>query len=148
MAEKNISEVSPDVRGLFQKGTEALERRNVDYALTLFQQALQREPSFFDCRKALRAAQFTKAGGSGGTSFFRKVLSGASTSPQMVKAQMALRNSPEEALVAIEQVLNSDPTAPPLTRLSPKPRWRWNCPRPPSCRWRSFTRTRRTTRRW
>ena len=111
MAEKNISEVSPDVRGLFQKGTEALERRNVEYALTLFQQALQREPSFFDCRKALRAAQFTKAGGSGGTSFFRKVLSGASTSPQMVKAQMALRNNPEEALVAIEQVLNSDPNS-------------------------------------
>ena len=111
MSEKSISEVAPDVRGLFQKGSDALERHNVEYALTLFQQALQREPSFFDCRKALRAAQFTKAGGGGGTSFFRKVLSGASSSPQMAKAQMALRNSPAEALVAIEQVLNGDPNS-------------------------------------
>ncbi len=36
MAEKTISEVTPDVRGLFEKGNEALERSNVDYALTLF----------------------------------------------------------------------------------------------------------------
>jgi tetratricopeptide (TPR) repeat protein len=110
MAEKTISEVTPDVRGLFEKGNEALERRNVDYALTLFHQALQREPSFFECRKALRAAQFTKAGGGGGGgSFFRKMISGASATPQLVKAQMALRNNPEEALSAAEQALNSDP---------------------------------------
>ena len=38
---------------------------------TLFCQMLEKEPGFFDCRKALRAAQFKKAGG-GSTRIFQK----------------------------------------------------------------------------
>lgn len=107
MPEKTMSEVSRELRELYQKGSTALVRQNFDYALAIFQQVLQKEPGFFDCRQALRAAQFKKAGGS--TSFFKRVLGNASSSPLIAKAQMAIRKSPLEALQTLEQVLCGDP---------------------------------------
>ena len=107
MPEKNPAEVPRDLRELYQKGTQALERQNFDYAIAILNQVLQREPGFFDCRKALRAAQFKKAGGS--TGFFKKMLGGASSSPLIAKGQMQVRKNPLEAIQVAEQVLNSDP---------------------------------------
>src|SRR6478672_10865864 len=107
MPEKSMNEVPRDMRDLYQKGATALQRQNFDYAIAIFNQVLQREPAFFECRQALRAAQFKKAGGS--TSFFKKVLGGASSSPLMAKAQMVVRKSPLEALQVLEQVLSGDP---------------------------------------
>ncbi len=107
MPEKSINEVPRDLRDLYQKGSTALQRQNLDYAIAIFEQILQREPGFFDCRQALRAAQFKKAGGS--TSFFKKVLGGASSSPLVAKGQMALRKNPLEAVQIAEQILNNDP---------------------------------------
>ena len=57
MAEKNLNEISREVRLLFQKGNDALIRENYDYAIDLFNQVLTKEPSLFDARKALRNAQ-------------------------------------------------------------------------------------------
>ena len=65
MAEKSITDISRDLRLLFQKGSDALARENTDYALDLFQQVLEREPSFFDCRKALRAVRFVYSAAAG-----------------------------------------------------------------------------------
>ena len=62
MPEKTLNEIPRDVRELYQKGATALQRQNFDYALAILQQVLQKEPAFFDCRQALRAAQFKKAG--------------------------------------------------------------------------------------
>jgi tetratricopeptide (TPR) repeat protein len=108
MAEKDINEISRDVRVLFTKGNEALSRENYDYAIALFNQVLEKEPGFFDCRKALRGAQFHKVGDSGG-GFFKKMLSGAGSSPQVAKARMAMGKNPAEALAIAEQILNGDP---------------------------------------
>ncbi|MGA3266918.1 MAG: tetratricopeptide repeat protein [Verrucomicrobiota bacterium] len=108
MAEKNLSEISRDVRVLYNKGNEALSRENIDYAIALYNQVLEKEPAFFECRKTLREAQFRKAG-SGGGGFFRRMLSGASSSPQVAKGQIALRTNPAHALVIAEQILNGDP---------------------------------------
>ena len=108
MAEKDINEISRDVRVLFTKGNEALSRENYDYAIALFNQVLEKEPGFFDCRKALREAQFRKVGDSGG-GFFKKMLSGAGSSPQVAKARMAMGKNPAEALAIAEQILNGDP---------------------------------------
>ena len=113
MAEIGFDDISAEARTLYQKGTESLERKNLDYALALLQQLVTREPAFFEGRKALRAAQFAKTGGAsgGGGGFFRKFVSGASNSPLVAKAKLALRNSPEEALATAEQVLSSDPNS-------------------------------------
>ena len=109
MAEKSVNEVPREARLLFTKANEAVQRENVDYAITLFNQVLEKEPGFFDCRKALRAAQFQKCGGGGG--FFKKMWSGAGSSPQIAKARMALSKNPAEAMAIAEQVLNGDPNS-------------------------------------
>lgn len=116
MAEKSIAEISRDLRLLFQKGSDALARENTDYALDLFNQVLTREPGFFDCRKALRAAQGKKSGGSS-TGFFKRVLNNAGSSPQIAKGQLALRRDPAEALTIAEQILNGDPNNSPAHRI-------------------------------
>lgn len=108
MAEKKLNEIARDARVLFDKGLEAARRENTDYAIELFNQVLEKEPAFYDCRKALRAAQFKKAGGGGG-GFFKKMWSGASSSPQVAKAKMVLGKNPGEAMAIAEQILNSDP---------------------------------------
>jgi len=108
MAEKSHMQISRDARVLFDKGAEAAKRDNTDYAINLFNQVLEKEPAFFDCRKALRIAQFKKAG-SGGGGFFKKMLSGAGSSPQVAKARMVLGKNPGEAMAIAEQILNTDP---------------------------------------
>jgi len=107
MSEKGPNDVPRDLRALFVKGNEALQRENFDYAVALFTQVLEKEPAFLDCRKALRNAQQHKAGGGGG--FFKKALSRTGSSPQLLKAQAALRSHPTEAMTVAEQVLNGDP---------------------------------------
>ncbi len=109
MAEKNVNEIPREARLLFTKANEAAQRENVDYAITLFNQVLEKEPGFFECRKALRAAQFQKCGDRGG--FFKKMWSGAGSSPQVAKAKMALNKNPAEAMAIAEQILNGDPNS-------------------------------------
>ncbi|HHY85472.1 MAG TPA: hypothetical protein GYA07_08045 [Verrucomicrobia bacterium] len=108
MAEKTLNEISREVRLLYQKGTDALLRENIDYAIDLLNQVLQKEPGLIDARKALRSAQHKKSGG--GRGLLKKVWSSASASPQIAKAQIALHRNPAEALHIAEQVLNNDAT--------------------------------------
>lgn len=106
MAEKSVNEISRDVRAIFQKGNDALIRENYDYAVDLLTQVMEREPTFYEGRKALRQAQANKSGG--GSGFFKKAWSSASSSPLVAKGQIALRRNPAEALNIGEQILNND----------------------------------------
>ena len=108
MSEKLVNEISVDARRLYTKAVESAQRENYDYAMALFSQLLEKEPGFFECRKALRAAQARKAAGTS-TGFFKKMMSGAGSSPQIAKAKMALNKNPAEAMAIAEQVLNGDP---------------------------------------
>jgi tetratricopeptide (TPR) repeat protein len=107
MAEKSISQIPRAVREQYQKGMSAFERKNFDYAIAIFNQVLAQEPGFFECRQALRVSQHQKAGG--GSNFFKKMLSGAGSSPLLAKAQM-LRD-PVEQIKTAEQILNNDPNS-------------------------------------
>ena len=107
MPEKPLNECPRELRPLFTKGSEASQRENYEYAIDLFCQVLAREPGLIDVRRALRKAQAGKSA-AGGSGFFKKVLSSAGSSPQMAKAQFALRSNPAEALALAEQVLGSD----------------------------------------
>jgi len=107
MPEKTLNEIPRDLRDLYQKGTVAMQRQNFDYAVAIFQQVLSREPAFLECRQALRAAQFKKAGG--GTTFFKRMIGGAASSPLVAKAQLAKNRNPVEAMQIAEQILESDP---------------------------------------
>ena len=107
MAEKNLAQLPRDLRELYDRGNAALQKKNYDYAIAIYNQVLSREPGFYPCREALRAVQFSKAGESRG--FFKKVLGSASASPQLAKAQFQVRSNPAEAMTTCEQILNSDP---------------------------------------
>src|SRR6201999_2857939 len=104
MAEKSANEISRDVRAIFQKGNDALIRENYDYAVDLLMQVLDKEPGFYEGRKALRSAQQRKAGA--GRSFLKKAFSSASSAPLIAKGQLALRSNPSDALNIGEQILN------------------------------------------
>ncbi|HWF19233.1 MAG TPA: tetratricopeptide repeat protein, partial [Verrucomicrobiae bacterium] len=106
MPEKTVNDLPRDLRLLYQRGVEALQRDNFDYAIEMFTQVLAREPSVFEIRKTLRTAQMAKSGKSGG--FFKRAFSSASSSPQVAKGQMALRRNPLEAMQIAEEILNSD----------------------------------------
>jgi len=108
MPEKTLSQIPRPLREQYEKGKAALDRRNYDYAITILSAVLEQEPAFFDCRQLLRISQHKKAEGSG-RGFFRKMMSGASSSPLFTKGQFALRNDPLEALKIAEQILSSDP---------------------------------------
>lgn len=109
MPEKSITQISKSVRDQYKKGKAAFQRQNLDYAITFFSSVLEQEPGFYECREALRATQYKKVGSSSG--FFKKMLSGASSSPLVAKGQLALRNNPLEALKIAEQILNADPNS-------------------------------------
>src|ERR1700685_3501932 len=108
MPEKMLSQITRPAREQYEKGRAALDRQNYDYAISIFTQVLEQEPAFFDCRQALRVTQHKKAENSGG-GFFKKMLSGASSSPLLAKGQLALRMQPLDALKSAEQILNGDP---------------------------------------
>jgi predicted Zn-dependent protease len=108
MPEKLVNEIPADLRRLFTKALEAAQRENPDYAITLYCQILEKEPAFYDCRRALRGEQMKKAAGTT-TGFFKKMMSGAGASPHIAKAKMALSRDPGEAMAIAEQVLNTDP---------------------------------------
>ena len=114
MAEKSVNEISRDDRKAYEKGNDALIRENYDYAVSLFTQVLEHEPTFYMGRKALRTAQAKKSGGGG---FFKKAFSSVGSSPLVAKGQIALRKNPVEALHIGEQILNNDANSSPGHRL-------------------------------
>ena len=108
MPEKTLSQVPRPLREQFEKGKAALDRHNYDYAIALCTGILEQEPAFFDCRNVLRVSQEKKTEGHRG-GFFKKMVSGATSSPLVAKGQFALGSQPLEALKIAEQILNSDP---------------------------------------
>ncbi len=104
MPEKSTNEIPRPIRELFAKGKEAVDRDNLDYAFKIFEQVLQQEPAYFECRETLRNAQIAKTGKGGG--FFKKIVNTAN--PLLAKAQIELRNNPKDAMATCEQMLNGD----------------------------------------
>ncbi len=104
MSEKSIDQIPFSTRELFDKGVAAVEKNNLDYAVTLLMQVLRLEPGFYQAREALRAAQHKRSAGK--RSFFRKFVGSASS---LTRGQVALRTNPHDALVIAEEILNDDP---------------------------------------
>jgi tetratricopeptide (TPR) repeat protein len=107
MAEKSVTELPKELRQLHTKANDALQRENFDYAMTLFNQILLKEPAMHECRRGLRNAQLRKADGN--RSMFKKLWSSASSQPLVAKGQLALRTHPVDAFPIAEQILDSDP---------------------------------------
>jgi tetratricopeptide (TPR) repeat protein len=115
MPEKTLAELPRNQRELYDKGNAALQKKNFDYAIAIYNQVLVNEPGFYPGREALRACQLEKNKSAGG--FFRKILGTASVSPQLAKAQYQVRANPLEALATCEQILNTEPNNVPAHKL-------------------------------
>jgi tetratricopeptide (TPR) repeat protein len=115
MPEKELNAIARPLREQYEKGLAAIQRENLDYAISILDAILRQEPAFYNCREALRAAQFKRAGKRGG--FLKRMIGTAGHSPLLAKGQIALRSHPLDALVTAEQILNSDPHSLPAHRL-------------------------------
>jgi tetratricopeptide (TPR) repeat protein len=105
MSEKSIDQIPFATRELFDKGVAAVEKNNLDYAVTLLMQVLRLEPGFYQAREALRATQHKRSAGK--RSLFKKFVGSASS---LTRGQVALRTNPHDALLIAEEVLNDDPS--------------------------------------
>ena len=80
MAEKTLDNINRMARDFFQKAQVAVERKNLDYAIEMFQQCLAVEPNFLVGRKSLRAVQMKRAESGGG---FKRMFTSAKSQPLM-----------------------------------------------------------------
>jgi tetratricopeptide (TPR) repeat protein len=106
MPEKELKDIARPLREQYEKAIAAIQRNNLDYAIAILGQVLQKEPAFYTGREALRAAQFKKTGG--GRGFLKRMFGTASSSPLLARGQIELRTNPIEALHTAEHILNSD----------------------------------------
>ena len=60
MAEVSIESVSKQAKDLFNRGLQALERANYDYAIDMLSSCLELEPGVLQARKYLRVAEIQK----------------------------------------------------------------------------------------
>ena len=96
-----------EVRQLWEKGYDCVEKKNYDYAMELLCMALEQDPSFFECRMALRAAQMKKHENAGRLA---KMAAVATTAHHFAQAKLALsKKNNFGALVHAEKILCADP---------------------------------------
>lgn len=107
MAEKKASDIIGNIRINYDRAHQAIRRDNFDYAIELLADLLKKDTSNIDVRMSLREAALKKAEKKGG--FFNKMLSTAGGGHHLAKAQLALKNDPQEALAEAERMLVSDP---------------------------------------
>lgn len=103
MPEKPTNEIARPLRDLFEKGNQAVARDNLDYALDIYLDVLNKDPAFFECREAIRRAQIKKSSQKKG---FLSKLKGPSAG--LAKARMVVKKNPKEAMSLCEKTLNSD----------------------------------------
>jgi tetratricopeptide (TPR) repeat protein len=94
---------------LHEKGQQALDNGNYDYAIALFEGALDIAPAFFECRKKLRLAKFRKFDleKPGVTSIYLKLL--FNIKPYLHARYHVLRGEWISAIKEFEKVLSIHP---------------------------------------
>ncbi|MCX6998288.1 MAG: tetratricopeptide repeat protein, partial [Kiritimatiellaeota bacterium] len=108
MAEVTLEAAPRKARDLFDKGFAAMERGNLDYAVAMFEAALDIEPRLLRARKFMRAAEIKRRQAGGGGALARG-LTVLTHLPALLSAQAKLKKRPEEALRASEKLLKADP---------------------------------------
>lgn len=109
MAEVTLDQVPQKAKELFNRGFTALERGNLDYAVTMFAACLQLEPLFHQARRYLRATEVKQFKGKGGNAVTHLIatLTGL---PSVLTAQAFLNaGKPMQAITVLEKVLRKDP---------------------------------------
>lgn len=109
MREKTLNDISLAFRDLYQNGCVASGQGDFDRAIASFNQILNEEPGFVECREALRKAQLARAEKNDG--FMRRAFEEVREIPELVEAQLCVHSKPLKAIRLAEQVLNRIPTS-------------------------------------
>lgn len=107
--EINAEKASQKAKDMYNKGSLALERGNIEYALDMLYACVEMEPGLVPARKMLRIAEIKRCKQKK-ASFFSTVRSSAGAIPGVLKAQALVKaNKMEEAVNAAEGLLKTDP---------------------------------------
>lgn len=107
MPERDHTSVGGEVRQLWEKGYDCIEKKNYDYAMELLCMALEQDPSFFECRMALRAAQMKKQENTGRIA---RMAATAAAAHNLAQAKIAASKKNNFAAMAhAEKMLCADP---------------------------------------
>jgi tetratricopeptide (TPR) repeat protein len=109
MTEVTLEKLSRQARDLFNKGSMALERGNLDYAINLLFACVQEEPRLLQAWKFLRAAELQKAKQSGGNVLKRSIATVKNMPAQLQVMALLRKGKAQEAVMAVEKLLRADP---------------------------------------
>lgn len=104
MAEIKPNEANSHVRALFEKGLDALKRDNPDYAMDMFETALNNEPRLLQARKHLATTAIKHV-----TNHRQGKLKALQVSIVLLQIPSLIRKSPIQALQKTEHLLRADP---------------------------------------
>jgi tetratricopeptide (TPR) repeat protein len=108
MAELSLDEAPRKAREHFERGFAAFERGNLDYAMDMFQAALDLAPQLLRARKFLRAASIKKYRTTKSNAV-TKAMASIQGAPVMIQVSSQLKKKPLEALKGSEKLLRLDP---------------------------------------
>ena len=108
MREKDLDELSPAWRTLYEKGRVSLDQGDYDGAIIVFNHILDEEPGLVACREALRAAQLKRAEQK--TGFLKHLVERVREASPLAEAEIYLHLQPLKAVRGAEAVLNRFPT--------------------------------------
>jgi tetratricopeptide (TPR) repeat protein len=115
--ETTVDQAPKPVQDMFNRGLGALERGNLDYAIDMFINCVDAEPTLVDVRKYLRAAEM-KQYRQKKVSSVAHAMATAKSAGDILKANMALKKGqPEEALKISEKLLRRDLMNPQFIKL-------------------------------
>jgi len=100
---KTIRDISSAMRGNFQKAVDAMNKRNIDYAIMLFKGIVQNEPGFIEAREKLRSVEKTKTAKLG---FLGKMKANMKAGSLTTKGKMKLSKDPKDAMKKAEEALS------------------------------------------
>ncbi|MEI7436393.1 MAG: tetratricopeptide repeat protein [bacterium] len=109
MAEITLETAQPRVRDLFNRGFAAMEHDNLDYAIDMFMQCIEVEPSFHRARLFLRAAEVKQFRAKGAGRAARIMAQARSMPLAGIAAGLLAAGKPVSAMKKIEQALRIDP---------------------------------------
>jgi tetratricopeptide (TPR) repeat protein len=108
MPEMSLEEAPRKAREHFEKGVAAMERNNFDYAMDMFDSALELAPALLRARKYLRVASIRKQK-LGKVSGLTHAMSSLTGMGAVFQAQGLIKKKPAEAVKAVEKLLRKDP---------------------------------------
>ena len=108
MAEVDMELAPRKAREHFEKGFAAFERGNLDYAMDMFEEALELSPGLLKARKFLRAAAIKKFKAAKGGAMTH-MMSSLTGMPAIIQVSSQLKKKPEQAVKGAEKLLRQDP---------------------------------------